>query len=390
MRRAAAALAAGAAVFAACPIPVAAAEPACAHPSGVYSGPVPWGQRLVDPARIWPLTKGTGQTVAVIGTGVDGRNAQFDASRLTGADGDCDGRGTIAAGIIAAQPNPRTTFTGIAPDARVLAIPYDQGSGSGGDSPDALAGAIDAASAAHAGVILVAVPAASNSPALTTAVASARSRGAVIVSAAAGTQAGASSYPTASPGVLAVGSVNQAGEPAQQEAGAYLGLSAPGADLVSTSAGASGTPAHRWPVTDPSLAAAYVAGTAALARAYHPELTPDQVVTRLTLTANRPPSGTHDPRRGWGLLDAYAAVSAVIPPGAPGPGVPAAAPRPGSVVPAAAAQPPATDRLAGVLALSGVGAAAAAGIAVAAIRRGRARGWRPGFRERSGRFSPPV
>ncbi|SEC20703.1 Subtilase family protein [Amycolatopsis tolypomycina] len=361
----------------------AASAQGCANPSGTYSGEIPWGQRLVDPARLWPLTRGEGQLVAVIGTGVDGQNAQFAPGQLEGGARtertDCDGRGTIAAGIVGAQPDPSTTFAGVAPGAHLLPIRY--ATSDGGD-PGELAEAIDTAVDRRAGVILVAVPAAADSPALSSAVARARSAGAVVVSAAAASQQGARTYPTATSGVLAVGSVNPAGEPVQTEAGDHVGLAAPGAELVSTSAGAGGAVAHRWPVTDPGLAAAYVAGVAALVRAYHPALSGEQVVTRLTLTAHRPPSGAHDPRLGWGVLDAYAAVSSTLPADVAGPGAVAPAASAPTVVPAAAPAPRPSDVTAGTIALAGVALAAAAGVTVAAVRRARRRGWRPS------RFTP--
>lgn len=363
------------------PITASAAPAQCANPSGTYSGPVTWGQKLIDPPRLWPLTRGDGQLVAVIGTGVDGRNAQFAPGQLLGgASSDCDGRGTVAAGIVAAQPDPSTTFTGIAPGVRILPIAYDQ-TNEGGE-PGALANAINTAVEREAGVVLVAVPAAFDSPALSAAVSRARERGAVVVSPAAATQQGARTYPTATSGVLAVGSINQAGEPAQTESGDYVGVSAPGADLVSTSAGAGGSVAHRWPVTDPGLAAAYVAGVAALVRAYHPDLTGDQVVTRLTLTAHRPSTGGHDPRRGWGVIDAYAALASTLPASAGAPGSVPSASVPPAVIPAAAPSHPASGTAAGTIALAGVAFAAAAGVTVAAIRRARRRGWRPS------RFTP--
>ncbi|WP_158104246.1 S8 family serine peptidase, partial [Amycolatopsis pretoriensis] len=110
---------------------VAAPEAQCANPSGTYTGDVPWGQRLVDPARLWPLTRGEGQLVAVIGTGVDGQNTQFGPGQLEGGNGtertDCDGRGTIAAGIVGAQPDSSTTFAGVAPGAHLLPIRYTDG-----------------------------------------------------------------------------------------------------------------------------------------------------------------------------------------------------------------------------------------------------------------------
>jgi membrane-anchored mycosin MYCP len=370
---------------------VAAPQGQCANPSGTYPGEVPWGQRLVDPARLWPLTRGEGQLVAVIGTGVDAQNTQFAPGQLEGGSGtersDCDGRGTIAAGIVGAQPDSSTTFAGVAPGAHLLPIRYTEGAGSsasdgGGGDPGALAGAIDTAVDRHASVVLIAVPAAFDNPALTGAVARARSSGAVVVSAASATQQGARSYPTATPGVLSVGSVNPAGEPVQTEAGDYVGVAAPGAELVSTSAGAGGAVAHRWPVTDPGLAAAYVAGVAALVRAYHPDLTGDQVVTRLELTAHRASSGGHDSRLGWGVLDAYAAVSSTLPADVAPPGAVPASGSAAAVVPAAAPARPSSDVAAGTIALAGVALAAAAGVAVAAVRRARRRNWRPS------RFTP--
>jgi membrane-anchored mycosin MYCP len=385
--RFAAALAAAGLMVAGLPAAASAApEAQCANPSGTYTGAVPWGQRLVDPARLWPLTRGDGQLVAVIGTGVDGLNGQFAPGQLEGGAGtessDCDGRGTIAAGIVAAQPDPSTTFAGVAPGARLLPIRYTDSSSRDGGDPGALAGAIDTAVDRRAGIILVAVPAAFDSPALAGAVARARAEGSVVVSAASATQQGARTYPTATSGVLAVGSVNPAGEPVQTEAGDYVGVAAPGAELVSTSAGAGGAVAHRFPVTDPGLAAAYVAGVAALVRAYHPELTGDQVLTRLTLTAHRPASGGHDPRLGWGVLDAYAAVSSTLPADAAPPGSVVPLGKGPAVVPAAAPVPASSDIAAGTIALAGVALAAAAGVAVAAVRRARKRGWRPS------RFTP--
>ncbi|WP_020657672.1 S8 family serine peptidase [Amycolatopsis benzoatilytica] len=382
-------IAAGAvAALAAAGLPVFAAPEAqaaaCANPSGTYTGAVSWGQRLIDPPKLWPLSRGDGQTVAVIGTGVDKQNAQFGPGQLLGgagtADSDCDGRGTIAAGIVGAQPQNETTFTGVAPGVKLLPLRYTESNGSaadGGGDPGALAGAITTAVDRGAGVLLIAVPAGSDSPALSAAVDHAHSRGAVVISAAAATQQGAHTYPTASAGVLAVGSTDEAGAPVQTEAGDYLGISAPGANLVSTSAGGGGAVAHRWPVTDPGLAAAYVAGVAALVRSAHPELTGDQVVNRLTLTASRPPSGAHDPKRGWGMVNAYAAVSSTLPANAPGPSAAPARSALPVVVPAAAETRSTSDATAGMVAVGGVVVAAAAGIGVAAFRRGKRRGWKP-------------
>jgi membrane-anchored mycosin MYCP len=344
----------------------------CATPAGVYRDNVGWAQKLVDPARIWPLADGSGQVVAVVGTGVDKTNAQFGSDQIPSTVDDCDGRGTFAAGIVAAKPNAATTFTGIAPGAKISAIRYTQatdGSGGDGPDPDALATAITEAIRDGATVVLVAVPASRSSRALDTAVAGALARDVVVVSPAAGTEAGVRSYPTALPGVVAVGAHDRAGAPVQAESGAYLSIAAPGADLVSTSAGADGELGHRWGITDPTFSAAYVAGVVALLRAYRPALEPADVLDRLIATASRPASGARDERLGWGTLNAYAAVADELPGGA-------AEPLSAGFAAPETVGAPADRRPAGVLTILGVAMAALLAITLAVIRRGQARNWR--------------
>ncbi|HEX6351955.1 S8 family serine peptidase [Actinophytocola sp.] len=346
----------------------------CATPGGVYREGVGWAQRLTDPTRIWPLTNGAGQLVAVLGTGVDAGNAQFAPGQVVaGSDGaDCDGRGTFAAGIVAARQDPATTFSGMAPGANVFAVRYtettDQ-SGRAGPDPNALAEALDRAVAARAGVVLVVVPSLVSSPPLEDAVRRAVAAGVVVVSPAVGDQPGIRSYPTSLPGVVGVGAHNRAGAPMQAEAGDYVSIAAPGDGLVSTAAGTGGQLGHRWGVKDPAFAAAYVAGAVVLVRAYRPGLRPDEVLARLTATANRPPGGGHDPRLGWGVLDVPAAVSAELPVGSRGVVSPA------TVEPAAAPTPAvARPRLPGVLALLGIGAAVLAVVVAGVLSRTRQAG----------------
>jgi hypothetical protein len=375
-------------------VAIAPVEPAtaagCSTPKGVYTGATPWAQRLVDAPSVWPLSTGTGVLVAVVGTGVDPANAQFGPDQVLpeinllpggAATPDCDGRGTYAAGIVAAHGSPATTFAGVAPGARILPIRYTESTSDSTQSvdPNALATAVNRAVQADAGVILVVVPAGTDSPALDSAVRSAHDAGDVVVSPAVGSQDGARSFPTATAGVLGVGAVDSAGTAVQTESGAYLALAAPGADLVSTSAGAQGHLGLTWPVRDPSFAAAYVAGAVALIRSHQPGLTPNQIANRLTLTASRPPGGAHDGKLGWGVLDAYAAVTATLPANAPGPNATNAAPRPQPVIPAAAPAPNGSPyRWAGVLAVLAVVVAALVLLGAATVRRGRARGWRLG------------
>ena len=84
----------------------------------------------LDLQQVWRLTRGSGQRVAVIDTGV---STHPRLSRLMAGgdyvftgDGtqDCDGHGTAVAGIIAstADPNHIDDFSGVAPEADLISI----------------------------------------------------------------------------------------------------------------------------------------------------------------------------------------------------------------------------------------------------------------------------
>lgn len=354
----------------------AEAAPPCVTPTGVYRSPPTWAARLTDPSRVWPLTEGAGQTVAVLGTGVDASNPQFGPGRvLPGATEDCDGRGTFAAGIVGARPDPATTFAGMAPAARILPVKYTESVGNGSAvDPNALAGAVTSAVAGGATVILVVAPAVQDSPALSQAVRDALARNVVVVSPAAGDKPEVRTYPTSQPGVLGVGAVDEGGSPVQAESGRHIAISAPGKDVVGTSAQTGGQLGHVWGLSErPPLyaAAAYVAGAAALVRSYRPDLSAAQVVARLVETASPVPGGGRHPRLGLGVLDVSAAVTAELG------GAVAPSPSRRAVVPAAAPPSPVShQRVPGVLSVAGVLLALVAVVSVGVVRRGRARGWR--------------
>jgi membrane-anchored mycosin MYCP len=396
VRRAAAVLAVGlmGASLAVAPAGVAVAAPGCAKPNGVYTNAAPWQQRLLDPARVWPLSNGTGVTVAVLGTGVDAANPQFSKSQVTAgtdvsgagattipATTDCDGRGTFAAGIVGAQPSEATTFAGMAPGVKLLPIRYTQATDQGANAADPvrLAAAIRSAVTAGARVICVVVPATVDNPALRDAVTQALAADAVVVSAAVGQpNAGGRSYPTADPRVLSVAAIAQDGSVVSTEEGDYIDLSAPGKGLVSLGAGTS-QPGHAYPVDDAGQAAAFVAGAVALVRAYRPGLRANEVVSRIQRTASGTPVGGRSDRLGYGVVNPYAAVTAE------GIDAPSASPaRNAAPAPVAGAQPPrqtARDRtavaFAGISLLLGILLASGAYV----LRRGRSRAWRPGLRK---------
>jgi membrane-anchored mycosin MYCP len=123
------------------------------------------------------------------------------------------------------------------------------------------------------------------------------------------------------PYVLSVGSLTPAGLPSDfTMSGPWVGIAAPGQNVVSLSNGdggglANGLPNDRvelYPISGTSYAAAYVSGVAALVRNKFPDLRADEVVRRITATANgaaRSPSNLV----GAGGVDPVAALTWDLP-----------------------------------------------------------------------------
>ena len=350
--------------------------------AGTDPGATTLSQEMVNLAAAWQFSRGENQTVAVIDTGVRPGprlpNVEGGGDYLGSTDGltDCDGRGTLIAGIIAGQPGD-DGFAGVAPAARLVSIRATSGkfsprSGGAGDpllarislEIEELSRAIVHAADLGARVITVAtaicLPADRSidqsglGAALRYAVIE---KDAVVVAAAGdvgqiGSQSGSTcesnpitdlSHPgdprnwagvrsisTPSwwqPYVLSVGSLATDGEPSRfTMPGPWVGIAAPGENLVSVSNDdggglANGLPNDRkqlMPLTGTSYAAGYVSGVAALVRSKYPDLTALQVVQRITATAHR---GARAPSNviGTGTLDPAAALTWSLPGGvAPG------------------------------------------------------------------------
>ena len=178
--------------------------------------------------------------------------------------------------------------------------------------------------------------------------------------------------------VLSVGAVDAAGNPMPQMslAGPWVGIAAPGTDVVSLSprdAGLinaeEGRDEQLVAPAGTSFSAAIVSGTAALVRAKYPNLTAHQVINRLIATA-RPPAGGVDNQVGHGLVDPVAALTYDLPAGEPLPPQNLSSPL---VLPP---PPPPRDMAPIWVALGGVGAVAvlaAGAVGLAALMRERGR-----------------
>ena len=312
--------------------------------------------------QVWRFTRGGGQTVAIIDTGV-ARHRLLPhlvpgGDYVSTGDGtdDCDGHGTMVAGIIGAEPDSdEPTFAGIAPDATIVSIRQssnkfraaDDSSGSGFGDVDTLASAVRAAADLGATVINVSSVAClatddglDDRP-LGAALAYAVDVKNVVVVAAAGNVGGPGQCPEQNPAtdpgrpgqpdwdrvnvvvspawyddyVLTVGSVDLHGAPSSFSlAGPWVDVAAPGEGIVSLDPSGEGlvsslpTSGNPMPISGTSYAAPVVSGIVALVRSRSPELTARQVMRCIEETARHPAAGW-DPVVGHGVVDALAAVS---------------------------------------------------------------------------------
>lgn len=305
----------------------------CTFPSKKYDGR-PWALQRVNLDALWAQSTGKGVRVAVIDTGVDVKNPQLtravDASRgknflpPKNAKGetidrgndqgttDTVGHGTRVAGIIAARPAKGTGFVGLAPGATI--IPVKQNDAEGDGTALTLATAIQYAVQAGADVINISQDTANAiepDVKLKQAVDYALGRQVVVVASAGNDGLGGNvkvTYPASYDGVLAVAASDRNNERAPfSQSGEFVGVAAPGVDMISTVPGGGhcsddGT----------SFSAPYVSAVAALLKAKYPRWTAREIVAQIEQTAERSIAG-HDRLVGWGVVDPVKALTDVDP-----------------------------------------------------------------------------
>ncbi|MBO0868438.1 MAG: type VII secretion-associated serine protease mycosin, partial [Micromonosporaceae bacterium] len=374
--------------------PAVAAAKVCGPRITAPLAEAPWAQARLRPDLAWPLSTGAGITVAVIDSGVSDNHPSLAGKVLPGRDylasggnGHCDqnGHGTLIAGLIAGRPETSAgyRFFGVAPDARILPVRVllDQqrslDPALSGTIANAIRWSVDVGRAQVVNLSLTTEP----TKALASAVAHAIAKGAVVVAATGngGDTAGGdgtATYPAAYPGVIGVAGVDdQDQHVGTSTTGSFVDVAAPGLRIAGPSPAGGGYLFAADGGT--SFAAGYVSGVVALIRAYHRELTPDQVLQRLTQTAQHPPGGWN-PDVGFGVVDPVRAVGALMVAGA------GAASAPGDQrVPAPVIKRKATSVVTVAAVLVGAGGVAVAGLVVVAVpvvRRGRRRQWRPAGR----------
>ncbi|MDE3173445.1 MAG: S8 family serine peptidase, partial [Gemmatimonadota bacterium] len=240
--------------------------------------------------------------------------------------------GQWTSGIIGAVGNDGHAVTGVAWTARIRPIRV-LGITGDGIGFDVAQGILYAAGLPATGANGALVTAPSRSPIINlslggpgvdpsdeAAIAAAVQAGCLIVASAGNQTTDTPIYPAAYPGVIGVSAVGMDGVIASySNAGSYVSLAAPGGEYRTDDNGGDGVLGPGWnfvsgqPVLlfgyGTSAAAPHVSGVAALLLAHEPGLTAAQLTARLEQYAARPPNSTRTDEYGWGIVNAYDALT---------------------------------------------------------------------------------
>jgi type VII secretion-associated serine protease mycosin len=277
--------------------------------------------------RAWETTRGAGVTIAIIDTGIDSTHQDLQGAVIGGTDvsgigspngqtpiGQDSKHGTLVASLAAGRGHSRNSgVIGAAPEANILSISMAfEGATRSGDEQIARA----VRWAVDNGADIISLSLTRNTREWPTswddAFSYAESRNVVVIAAAGNRGSGTEAVgaPATMPGVLTVGGVTRSGAASTRASsqGITIGVMAASENLVGA------VPGDRYEVwAGTSGATPIVAGIAALVRAAHPELDAANVINRILATARPQTERTPDPIYGYGIVDAFAAVTADVP-----------------------------------------------------------------------------
>ncbi len=300
-------------------------------------------------ASAWDVSRGSGVTVAIVDSGVNGSDPRLQRALLPGInlvnDGtdpngwtDLYGHGTAIAGQIAARPSDASTLTGLAPNVKILPVRVyaatdEQTAEAGhGLTTDRLVAGIRAAADAGAQIINVSISNESASDEIDQAVAYATSKGSLVVASAGNVQgaldvtSGGTTqlrYPAASPGALGVTASSVPGNTVTDASvhGAHVDIAAPGQSILTLGLN-TGDCVYAADAPATSYATGYISAAAALVAAEFPKETPEQWAYRLTATALRGNPDQRSDVSGWGVVQPFQALTMVPGPDTRGPASP--------------------------------------------------------------------
>lgn len=296
-----------------------------------------WGLQMIDAPKAWAVAKGKGVLIAIVDTGIDLDHPDL-ASKISrkgkdltggGAPEDQAGHGTAVAGIAAAATGNGIGVGGVAPAARILPLRVCPSN----CEPSAVNEAIRFAADAGAEVINLSL---GIHPVLAPLIAEefhdeaieyAWSKGSVVVAAAGNNTMPLCSHPANAENVICVGGVARDGTRSPTSDGDATGelnfVVAPGGRpapglcsemILSTVIDPDDeavdpckvAPGYEY-TSGTSMAAPFVSGIAALLSSQG--LTNEEIVERILSSSSDLGAPGWDPVYGYGLVDAFAAVS---------------------------------------------------------------------------------
>lgn len=278
-----------------------------------------WAVTATEANKAWSLIDQKREIkVAVLDTGIDythvdlknralsdlGYNFVEDKKDVT----DNNGHGTHVSGIIAAQANNNQGITGIAGGLDVKIIPVKVLDKNGEGKSDNIAKGIKYAADNGADIINLSFGTIGESEDISSAIKYAKEKGVFIVAAAGNDNSNADLYSPAGEDedVYTVSAItSQYKKAGFSNYGASIDAAAPGVNIISTVPGGYAV----WDGT--SMAAPVVSGIAALIKAENPDLTPDEIAKILDSTATDILSKGEDLQSGYGVVNAYKAISTV-------------------------------------------------------------------------------
>jgi type VII secretion-associated serine protease mycosin len=288
-----------------------------------------WHLGFLHVAEAQRISLGDGVVVGVADSGVDASAAELGSAVIPGmeygrsGDGraDTNGHGTAMAGLIAGRgKGDNAGVLGIAPKSTILPLRVSPAPDIG-ISAASLASGVEWTIDHGVKVICIALGGATDAH-VEQALDKALAADIVIVAAAGNVPTDKNvTFPANKAGVLAVGGVDRQGHHADVSiAGPEVALVAPAVQIQSLDYGGK----YRTG-TGTSDATAIVAGAAALVRAKYPQLSAQEVIHRLTYTAQDAGPPGRDPEYGYGIVDLVKALTAEVPPASPTAGAKASA-----------------------------------------------------------------
>ena len=308
-------------------------------PNDPYYSPYQWHLTNIQSEQAWDITTGTGAVVAVLDSGLAQTGASdgvtcvdpnlYDIVNQDGDPDDGNGHGTHVSGTIAQTTNNANGTAGMAHGACILPVKVmdDDGSGTSADIADGIYYAVSkSADVINMSLGFNAKFYVTSDALMDPALDYAYSHGVTVVCAAGNDSVDTNvSYPAIYPTTIAVGATDYANVLAKySNSGEGLDIVAPGGDVRADLNGdgyadgvlqetrIDGTWSY-WFFEGTSMASPHVAAVAAMLVANGNASTPDEVYTALTTTALDLGTTGFDSVYGYGLVQAYNALTNTIP-----------------------------------------------------------------------------